>query len=354
MPDRGRVPVAPLRLRRAARAGAHPDRGRGGGSPPLHVAGRPRDRAPEQASRLRSPGAGSRHRRGERRAGFPRGLARVRVRVPDSLRPRADDHPTPHEQSAQDGGNRVLRVEGRRAGADRSAAQRREQRLSRREAREARAHARAQAAPSGRPARAGGGGGRVNRDIDDSSEDVLSEWRAAEAGEEAEEPASENGDSEAGVWGSAASTQEEVADEEEVAEEADVPEPELPDTGSSEAIAVELSQEHAAGELEIPDGYAVLEGGADGSRRAGSLELVEGPREQGRGHAGVRREAITVMVVPGAFELPLAATALAKTRRFACIVALGCVIRGDTPHFDYVAGESASGLQLAALETGVP
>ena len=70
--------------------------------------------------------------------------------------------------------------------------------------------------------------------------------------------------------------------------------------------------------------------------------------------AGVRQEAITIMVVPGAFELPLAATALAKTRRFACIVALGCVIRGDTPHFDYVAGEAASGLQLAALETGVP
>ena len=68
----------------------------------------------------------------------------------------------------------------------------------------------------------------------------------------------------------------------------------------------------------------------------------------------MRRDAITVMVVPGAFELPLAATALAKTRRFACIVALGCVIRGDTPHFDYVASEAASGLQLAALETGVP
>jgi 6,7-dimethyl-8-ribityllumazine synthase len=58
--------------------------------------------------------------------------------------------------------------------------------------------------------------------------------------------------------------------------------------------------------------------------------------------------------VPGAFELPIAAMALAKTRRFACIVALGCVIRGDTPHFDYVASEAASGLQLAAIETGVP
>src|SRR5205814_113793 len=69
---------------------------------------------------------------------------------------------------------------------------------------------------------------------------------------------------------------------------------------------------------------------------------------------GVPRESIAVMPVPGAFELPLAAMALAKTRRYACIVALGCVVRGETPHFEYVASEAASGLQLAALETGVP
>ncbi len=66
------------------------------------------------------------------------------------------------------------------------------------------------------------------------------------------------------------------------------------------------------------------------------------------------REAIMVMPVPGAFELPLAAMALAKTRRYACIVALGCVIKGETPHFDLIAHEAASGLQLAAIETGVP
>ena len=70
--------------------------------------------------------------------------------------------------------------------------------------------------------------------------------------------------------------------------------------------------------------------------------------------AGVARDAITVMPVPGAFELPIAAMALAKTRRYACIVALGCVIRGETAHFEFVAGEAASGLQLAAIETGVP
>lgn len=58
--------------------------------------------------------------------------------------------------------------------------------------------------------------------------------------------------------------------------------------------------------------------------------------------------------VPGAFELPVVARKLALSGRFDAIVALGCVIRGDTPHFDYVAGECARGLQLASLETGLP
>ncbi|MGH2934645.1 MAG: 6,7-dimethyl-8-ribityllumazine synthase [Gaiellaceae bacterium] len=70
--------------------------------------------------------------------------------------------------------------------------------------------------------------------------------------------------------------------------------------------------------------------------------------------AGIEHEHVTVMPVPGAFELPLGAMALAKTRRYVAIVALGCVIRGETAHFEFVAGEAASGLQLAALETGVP
>jgi 6,7-dimethyl-8-ribityllumazine synthase len=203
----------------------------------------------------------------------------------------------------------------------------------------------------------------VNREIDDSSEDVLEEWRSEESGEA--EASGTDGVDENAVWGTAVATEpEQELEDESPAVEPDVPEPELPDAASEEAISVELSQEHAAGDLEIPDGYAVLEGDADGSRRAVGLvvarfnggvtsRLLERALEE-LDTAGVRREAITVMVVPGAFELPLAATALAKTRRFACIVALGCVIRGDTPHFDYVASEAASGLQLAALETGVP
>jgi 6,7-dimethyl-8-ribityllumazine synthase len=132
---------------------------------------------------------------------------------------------------------------------------------------------------------------------------------------------------------------------------------------SASASAPDVA-EHAPGLLVVPPGYAVLEGEADGSRRAVGVvvsrfngdvtsRLLESALDELE-RAGVAREAITVMPVPGAFELPLAAMALAKTRRFACIVALGCVIRGETPHFEYVAGEAASGLQLAALETGVP
>jgi 6,7-dimethyl-8-ribityllumazine synthase len=58
--------------------------------------------------------------------------------------------------------------------------------------------------------------------------------------------------------------------------------------------------------------------------------------------------------VPGAFELPLAAKRFAATGRWDAVVAIGAVVRGDTPHFDYVAGECAAGLMRAQLETGVP
>ena len=210
----------------------------------------------------------------------------------------------------------------------------------------------------------------MSRDIDDSSENVLSEWQRAEDDGGAEEDA---------AWGAAVAEREEAEPVEELEPqslagpgletEAPVPQTDAPaeveELDEEHApMTIELSHEHAAGDLEIPDGYAVLEGEADGGRRAVGVvvarfngavtsRLLERALEE-LGTAGVRREAITIMVVPGAFELALAATALAKTRRFACIVALGCVIRGDTPHFDYVASEAASGLQLAALETGVP
>jgi 6,7-dimethyl-8-ribityllumazine synthase len=126
----------------------------------------------------------------------------------------------------------------------------------------------------------------------------------------------------------------------------------------------ERTVEHAAGELRIPEGVGVYMGSPNGARRSVGIvvgrfngnitsRLLDGALEA-LGEAGVPRERIDVMPVPGAFELPLGAMALAKTRRYACVIALGCVIRGDTPHFEYVAGEAASGLQLAGLETGVP
>ena len=156
----------------------------------------------------------------------------------------------------------------------------------------------------------------------------------------------------------------EAEDGREVEAEAAESEPAAEEQLQEEEVVEAESSEHAAGDFVVPDGYGVLEGKPQGGRRAVGVvvsrfngavtgRLLEGALAELES-AGVAREAITVMPVPGAFELPIAAMALAKTRRYACIVALGCVIRGDTPHFDFVAGEAASGLQLAALETGVP
>jgi 6,7-dimethyl-8-ribityllumazine synthase len=152
--------------------------------------------------------------------------------------------------------------------------------------------------------------------------------------------------------------QEQEKDIEAEAPDAEEDEAELPRLRTSE------DEQHAYGELDIPDDVNVLEGSPDGTRRGVAIvasrfngeitnRLLEAALEE-LDAAGVSRGAITVMPVPGAFELPLAAMALAKTRRYACVVALGCVVRGETPHFDFIASEAASGLQLAALETGVP
>ena len=69
---------------------------------------------------------------------------------------------------------------------------------------------------------------------------------------------------------------------------------------------------------------------------------------------GVRDEDITVGWVPGSFELPVVAQAMAKTGRFHAVICLGAVIRGETSHYDMVAGQAASGISSVALETGVP
>jgi 6,7-dimethyl-8-ribityllumazine synthase len=70
--------------------------------------------------------------------------------------------------------------------------------------------------------------------------------------------------------------------------------------------------------------------------------------------AGARSDDITVLRVPGAFEIPLAARQAAETGRFAAVVCLGCLIRGATPHFEYIASAVSHGLTAASGATGVP
>ena len=143
-----------------------------------------------------------------------------------------------------------------------------------------------------------------------------------------------------------------------------VQEPEAETEAESEAEPEIAPAGHVPGELDIPDGVAVLEGSPSGADRTVGVVVSRFNGEISNrllesalgalGAAGVPEERITVMPVPGAFELPIGAMALAKTRRYSCVIALGCVVRGETAHFEYVAGEAASGIQLAGLETGVP
>ena len=116
----------------------------------------------------------------------------------------------------------------------------------------------------------------------------------------------------------------------------------VPDRCRRPPSRLETSAEHAPGELEDPARLPRPRGRAArppprGRRRRQPLQrrdhgaAARRARSRSSSRSGVAQDAVTVMPVPGAFELPLAAMALAKTRRFACIVALGCVIRGDTP-----------------------
>jgi 6,7-dimethyl-8-ribityllumazine synthase len=158
--------------------------------------------------------------------------------------------------------------------------------------------------------------------------------------------------------------EDETEDEDLEAEEPE-PEPEeepagwtLPDPGSEPVLA------HRPGEIDVPGGIAVIEGAPFGRGRSVGIVVARFNSEISNGllesalealaAAGVQQDRITVMPVPGAFELPIGAMALAKSRRYSCVIGLGCVIRGETSHFDFVATEAASGLQLAGLETGVP
>jgi 6,7-dimethyl-8-ribityllumazine synthase len=81
--------------------------------------------------------------------------------------------------------------------------------------------------------------------------------------------------------------------------------------------------------------------------------LIRGALDALRRH-GVGDKQIEIVRVPGAFDIPIVARKLALSQRYAALIALGCVIRGQTPHFEYVAGECAGGIARIALESGVP
>lgn len=78
----------------------------------------------------------------------------------------------------------------------------------------------------------------------------------------------------------------------------------------------------------------------------GALDALE--------RTGAAKEQIEIVRVPGSFEIPLAAKKLAATRRFDSVICIGCILRGETSHYDYVCSETARGIQLAQLDTGVP
>ncbi len=84
-----------------------------------------------------------------------------------------------------------------------------------------------------------------------------------------------------------------------------------------------------------------------------SKKLLEGAQDALHRH-GVSDEDVDIAWTPGSFEIPLVALKLAKTKRYDAIVCLGAVIRGGTPHFEYVATELSKGIARVALETGLP
>jgi 6,7-dimethyl-8-ribityllumazine synthase len=109
---------------------------------------------------------------------------------------------------------------------------------------------------------------------------------------------------------------------------------------------------HATAQLRSPGGarYAVI-----ASRWNGEIvdALVDGARRAFAEH-GVADDALDVLRVPGAWELPVLAWRLAQDGRHAAIIALGCVVRGETRHYEHVADECARGLMRVALDSGVP
>jgi 6,7-dimethyl-8-ribityllumazine synthase len=121
--------------------------------------------------------------------------------------------------------------------------------------------------------------------------------------------------------------------------------------------------QYGVGDIAVPDGCTVITGRPQpdldvaivASRFNAPVvqRLLEGAVAELVSH-GQERERITIVLVPGAWELPLACRRLAQAGGHHAVVALGCVIRGETPHFDYVCAQAARGVTDAARDSGVP
>jgi 6,7-dimethyl-8-ribityllumazine synthase len=117
------------------------------------------------------------------------------------------------------------------------------------------------------------------------------------------------------------------------------------------------------GQIALPEGYTAATGFVDPQARIGVVaskfnakvvgKLLDGALARLDEH-GIGPDRVTIALVPGAFELPLACRRLAETEDVAAIVALGCVVRGGTPHFEYVCAEASRGIMQVMLDTGVP
>jgi len=120
---------------------------------------------------------------------------------------------------------------------------------------------------------------------------------------------------------------------------------------------------YGVGDVAIPEGVSVITGRPQADLDVAVVasrfnapivqRLLEGAVSELVSH-GLLRERITVVLVPGAWELPPACRRLAQAGGHHAVVALGCVIRGETPHFDYVCAEAARGISDAARDSGVP
>ncbi len=121
--------------------------------------------------------------------------------------------------------------------------------------------------------------------------------------------------------------------------------------------------EFGVGEIKVPEGYGAIVGRPHADLHVAIVvsrfnadigqRLLDGAIEELSTH-GIKHDRIAIVLVPGAWELPLACRRLAEAGGHHAVIALGCVIRGETPHFEYVCAEAARGITDASKDTGVP